>query len=612
MKLVAFLDEGIEKWGFVLEDREGVYAERIIVSVRELLEIIPHIRRYTTYFELTAPPISFEKDDFPKDITAFLKTGENGMRQLRGVVTFVEEYSKHGDRYVLDKCLYKESDVKILPPIMRPRVYWGLVQNCPAFFRNDPNRDYANLYPQGHQRTHASAIGHKGIMEVRGGDAAFPVAITLELGVIIGKPGKYIPAEKAMEYVAGYTCVVDAVSRLMKNSFDESVHGKDWYIDATTSWVGKKTDTFGAMGPYLVTKDEIVNPYGLLGYTKQNGLLRDVCFSGELIIGIERAIAYYSNFARLEPGDVIHMGAMQVDGIEMSPNDEYGKEENIEVCIEGVGELEFQVVCPEKNDWRSPSDPSRRIHPSPMVQKLFVEEKNELVLPSDFDADEVCHFWTAFKNNEKAVLEDGYLRFDEIPRMLNNPGRAVSSNGEVFLSRKATRLKIGIELSAVIKKVARDIKPEEAHEYILGYTPMISIHDLSMRDDIIEPRATKQEIHITLLYARQGDGYNIVMDEPVPIAFNDIKNAKTFIEIKGIGTIESDVSEYIIDAETMLCRLSEHCTLFPGDVITLGEMSTLIDITSEQAKNGIQGKGRIEKLGEINFRIKKEEEHIEQ
>lgn len=84
---------------------------------------------------------------------------------------------------------------------------------------------------------------------------------------------------------------------------------------------------------------------------------------GEMVIGIERAIEYYSSFAELRPGDVFHMGAMQVDGMRMLPENSFGPENCVEVGIEKVGDLRVQFIWPYKNDWRPEDDPTRAIHP---------------------------------------------------------------------------------------------------------------------------------------------------------------------------------------------------------------------------------------------------------
>ena len=87
-------------------------------------------------------------------------------------------------------------------------------------------------------------------MVFNGDEDVFPCGFTIEMGVIIGKRGKYIPASRAMEYVAGYTNVIDAALRNVQNDYNrtETRMGKDWYIDATASWIGKKNGYHGRNG----------------------------------------------------------------------------------------------------------------------------------------------------------------------------------------------------------------------------------------------------------------------------------------------------------------------------------------------------------------------------
>ncbi|MFR1358122.1 MAG: fumarylacetoacetate hydrolase family protein [Ruthenibacterium lactatiformans] len=287
-----------------------------------------------------------------------------------------------------------------------------------------------NLYPQGHERTQASCVGQTAIWCSTAMRCA--LRFLIEMGVIIGKRGKYIPASRAMEYVAGYTNVIDAALRNVQNDYNrtETRMGKDWYIDATASWIGKKMDTMGAMGPYLTTKDEVLNPYDLLCYSKQDGKIRDRGFSGEMVIGIERAIEYYSSFAELRPGDVFHMGAMQVDGMRMLPENSFGPENCVEVGIEKVGDLRVQFIWPYKNDWRPEDDPTRAIHPADAVRDLYANG-TDVVRAGGFDAHAVRHFWISHGNYEAAEK----MKLMHMTCLMLNPGRVVSDETNGRLAR---------------------------------------------------------------------------------------------------------------------------------------------------------------------------------
>ena len=143
-----------------------------------------------------------------------------------------------------------------------------------------------------------------------------------------------------MQHIAGFTLVMDLVHDLYTEQMLHEAGGQmDWFEDATGSWLGKKSDTMGAMGPFLTTKDEVGNPYDLLLYTRQSGWLRDRAHTGSMVIGFERVVSWLSSFVTLYPGDVIHMGTLAVDGMPYLADLSYGKDDYIEGDWEGVGSV---------------------------------------------------------------------------------------------------------------------------------------------------------------------------------------------------------------------------------------------------------------------------------
>ena len=234
----------------------------------------------------------------------------------------------------------------------------------------------------------------------------------------------------------------------------------------TASWNGKKMDALAPMGPYLVTKDEILNPYDLESYTKQDGLIRDHGFSGQYILGIERAIEFFSSFGTLHPGDVIHLGAMQIDGLRLWADYDYTPENSVQGEIEGLGTVTAHVMWKDHYDWRS-ADDETRIHPAPAVRDLIYQGKDKLEDAGAFDPERVRHFWIVFGNYERAEELEGMARVEDIPRILNNPGRAVSGKSSTLLSRRVTNVVAGIEIGVVIKKVTHNVSLENIGEYIL-------------------------------------------------------------------------------------------------------------------------------------------------
>lgn len=149
----------------------------------------------------------------------------------------------------------------------------------------------------------------------------------VELGVVIGKGGRYIDEANAMEHVAGY-CVINDVSE------------REWQLERGGTWdKGKGFDTFGPLGPWLVTQDEIADPHTLDlwlevdGHRYQNGNTRTLIFS------LPQLIAYLSRCMSLQPGDVISTGTPPGVGLGIKPNPVFLRPgQTIRLGIEGLGE----------------------------------------------------------------------------------------------------------------------------------------------------------------------------------------------------------------------------------------------------------------------------------
>ncbi|WP_460095237.1 ureidoglycolate lyase [Pseudomonas sp. H2_E02] len=149
----------------------------------------------------------------------------------------------------------------------------------------------------------------------------------VELGVVIGKGGRYIDEANALEHVAGY-CVINDVSE------------REWQLERGGTWdKGKGFDTFGPLGPWLVTRDEIADPHTLDlwlevdGHRYQNGNTRTLIFS------VPQLIAYLSRCMSLQPGDVISTGTPPGVGLGIKPNPVFLRPgQTMRLGIQGLGE----------------------------------------------------------------------------------------------------------------------------------------------------------------------------------------------------------------------------------------------------------------------------------
>ena len=127
----------------------------------------------------------------------------------------------------------------------------------------------------------------------------------LEIAAVIGRTGRHIPVGEAEEYVVGYTVFNDVSARDLKIAEGRTEREGDWFFD----WLlGKWCDSFAAVGPYLVTRDEAGDPNALEMALKVNGELKQHSSAGEMIFTIPEAVAFLSRFITLRPGDMLCMG----------------------------------------------------------------------------------------------------------------------------------------------------------------------------------------------------------------------------------------------------------------------------------------------------------------
>jgi 2-keto-4-pentenoate hydratase/2-oxohepta-3-ene-1,7-dioic acid hydratase in catechol pathway len=147
----------------------------------------------------------------------------------------------------------------------------------------------------------------------------------VELGVVIGKTAKYVSEADAMDYVAGY-CVSHDVSE------------RAFQTERAGQWTkGKSCDTFGPIGPWLVTKDEITDPQNLKMWLSVNGKMMQDGSSKTMVYGVAHLVSYLSQFMSLHPGDVISTGTPPGVGLGMKPPQFLKAGDVVELGIEGLG-----------------------------------------------------------------------------------------------------------------------------------------------------------------------------------------------------------------------------------------------------------------------------------
>ncbi|VXC50212.1 fumarylacetoacetate hydrolase family protein [Massilia sp. 9I] len=155
----------------------------------------------------------------------------------------------------------------------------------------------------------------------------------VELGVIIGARAQYVTEEEALKYVAGYTVVNDVSERAFQFEM-----GSQWDK-------GKGCDTFGPVGPFLVTRDEVYDVQDLDLYLELNGKRMQTGNTSNMIFTVAQIVSYVSRFMTLEPGDIITTGTPPGVGMGRSPQRFLKKGDKLRLGIAGLGEQQQDVVA---------------------------------------------------------------------------------------------------------------------------------------------------------------------------------------------------------------------------------------------------------------------------
>ena len=153
----------------------------------------------------------------------------------------------------------------------------------------------------------------------------------IELGIVIGSRARYVSKDYALKYVAGY-CVVNDVSE------------REYQIERGGQWdKGKGCDTFGPIGPWLVTTDEVPDPQNLAMQLDLNGKRQQSGNTATMIFDVAHIVSYISEFMTLYPGDLITTGTPPGVGMGMKPPTYLKSGDTMKVTIQGLGEQNQKV-----------------------------------------------------------------------------------------------------------------------------------------------------------------------------------------------------------------------------------------------------------------------------
>jgi 2-keto-4-pentenoate hydratase/2-oxohepta-3-ene-1,7-dioic acid hydratase in catechol pathway len=155
----------------------------------------------------------------------------------------------------------------------------------------------------------------------------------VELGVVIGKPAKYVSEAEALGHVAGF-CVVNDLSE------------RAYQLEGTGQWVkGKSADTFGPIGPWLVTTDEVADCQALKLWLEVDGHRYQNGTTATMVFGVAFLVSYLSRFMSLQPGDIISTGTPPGVGLGQKPPVFLRAGNVMRLGVEGLGEQQQRVVA---------------------------------------------------------------------------------------------------------------------------------------------------------------------------------------------------------------------------------------------------------------------------
>jgi acylpyruvate hydrolase len=288
----------------------------------------------------------------PPSMKGFLTGGEEAMEAAKTTLEYMK--GKPSDKEGLDgESLWLElDDIRLEAPVPSPGKLYCTAVN---FYDHaterikDPEARAAEIerlkglkldVPDVFQKPPGLVVGPRGpLIKVKATDR---MDYECELAIVIGKRGKYISKEKAYDHIAGYTILIDVSAR--DQGFPQDVDFRMFKNDV--NWTkGKGMDSGGPMGPCILTRDEVPDPYDppmklitrVNGETRQNGDL------STMIIGIPRLVEYLSNGTTLEPGDIIATGT--VAGVAHSWPDGYIDVGDVLECeIPPIGSLKYKIV----------------------------------------------------------------------------------------------------------------------------------------------------------------------------------------------------------------------------------------------------------------------------
>lgn len=339
MKFMTFVHQGRRRIGVAVDD--------YVIDLRAAYNFGRGTRQLTAVPELARALL-------PDDLVGFIHNGPEAMAAVEVALQATDDLVRRlgadslfigaQDRDDLcgvpghgfgsgspERLAYRLDEIEFAPPLVRPGKVIGIGLNY-----RDHAEETGKAVPQRpmfFNKFATSLIGHRQSILHPGGGITEQVDFEAELAVVIGRGGRFISKERAFEHVFGYTIMNDVSARDLQYSDGQFVRGK-------------ALDTFGPIGPWIVTKDVLPDPQTLAVSLHLNRERMQNGHTGDMIFAVDELIAALSELMTLEPGDVIMTGTPVGVGVARTPRLFLQPRDVVEISIDGIGNLVNDVRSP--------------------------------------------------------------------------------------------------------------------------------------------------------------------------------------------------------------------------------------------------------------------------
>ena len=468
-------------------------------------------------------------------------------------------------------------ELDTLPAVPLCPLYFYLHANNPTVWKRQSRRDWETTrLPYARVRPCTSWLGHGGEVVL---PAAGGLACGVELGVVVGKEAWRVGEDKAAEHIAGLTLLNDGYLSGVHDPFTADRDAAEWQSNQQgVATLHKAADTNGAMGPWVVTREELrrraverLAPEALERYEERGfapwvydrfmrsylaGRLRDEAHTSAYLLSAEWLVAFLSQSMRLKTGTILGMGAAGWDGLSVAAPETPGDSCRVTLEEEDLGRLELTVR----------RRGAARESESPYVA---LRERSGLPVaprPSERGGPSL---WVLRGNYPEALEAEGIAPSTRMNPILYPPAALAGAETPLAVPPRARELRLSGQLAFIVGDApVYRAAADDWRRWIGAVAPMLAFRDLSFEGLI--PDATAYEKRAAYFLGGCGDGL-FRLGAPTPAAdWPDTPAPRWGLVAQAREARPCSADRYLRGIGDMLAFVTLAATLLPGDVLSLG------------------------------------------